>query len=266
MCSPGSSSSISVERQKHSELFKTVNIYPYVPEMPHYWETEEFQQFSTEFLSQLKRINITGGEPFMIPEVLTVLDRLLPVSDTVNVSFNTNLTILTEKILSRLEKFVKLEISVSLEGIGAMNDYLRYPSNWSQIQEHIATLQHRLPTAHISVNHTFQHASVYSLPNLAEFCKQHNISLHLTLVQGDAYLGLNSVPTKDLDHLANWVATTSTLDYSQKEFIKNNINRTQFDLNLYVQYRDYVSLLDQIRHTDYNSVFAPTYEQLNLFR
>jgi sulfatase maturation enzyme AslB (radical SAM superfamily) len=265
MCSPGSSSSISVERQQHKELFKTVNIYPYTPEMPHYWETIEFQQFSAEFLSQLKRINITGGEPFMIPEVLIVLDRLMPVRDTVNVSFNTNLTILTEKILSRLEQFNNLEVSVSLEGIGEMNDYLRYPSKWEQIQEHIATIQTRIPNAHVSVNHTFQHASVYSLPALSEFCKKNKISLHLTLVQGNEYLGLNSVPKQDLTKLSNWVTTTTTLDHAQKQFIKNIIESAVFNLNLYVQYRDYVSVLDTIRKTDYNQVFSPTYEQFKLF-
>jgi sulfatase maturation enzyme AslB (radical SAM superfamily) len=262
MCSPGSSSSISVERQQHKEKFKEIGIYPYAPKMEHYWETNEFFQFSEHLLSRVERVNITGGEPFMIPEVLTILDRLLLVKDTVCISFNTNMTILTEKILSRLEQFKNLEISVSLEGVGVMNNYLRYPSKWEEIAENIQTVQQRIPTAHVSVNHTFQHASVYSLPALAEFCYVNKISLHMTLVQGMEWLTFDSVPPDDIKQLILWATKTSLLAQEQKMFIVNILHASKFDFDLYQQHQDYVTVLDSIRGTNFNQVFNPTFEQL----
>jgi hypothetical protein len=265
MCSPGSSSSISSERQQYADKFASVGIYPYVPDMPHYWETHEFADFSDKFLSHIKRINITGGEPFMIPEVVTMLDRLMPIKDTVALSFNTNMTVLKDKLIQRLEKFKNLEICISLEGIGPMNDYLRYPSDWNVIVWNINKVKTQIPLAHITVNHTFQHGSAYSLPSLADFCKTNHISLHMTLVQGDAYLGLESVPPKDLERLAHWVQHTTDLNTEQNQFVTNIIQSTRFDLDLYLKFRDYVMVLDDIRKTSWDYVFRPSFEQFKLF-
>ena len=265
MCSPGSSSSISVERQQHADKFASVGIYPYVPDMPHYWETQEFADFSDGFLSQVQRINITGGEPFMIPEVVTMLDRLMPQRETIALSFNTNMTMLGDRLLKRLTQFRNLEICVSLEGIGSMNDYLRYPSHWHEIHNNIQRVKQHLPQAHVSVNHTFQHGSAYSLPDLAQYCQEQAISLHMTLVQGDAYLGLSSVPPGDLKQLRSWAESTTDLNSEQRQFVINNIDSTQFDLDLYLKFRDYVMVLDDIRKTNWDGVFRPRLTQLSLF-
>jgi sulfatase maturation enzyme AslB (radical SAM superfamily) len=265
MCSPGSSSSIAVERQQHAEKFATAGIYPYVPDMPHYWATEEFADFSQAFLSQIQRINITGGEPFMIPEVVAMLDRLVQVKDTIVLSFNTNMTLLSDRLLERLKQFRNLEICVSLEGVGAHNDYLRYPSQWYKIESNIQKLKQQVPQAHVSVNHTFQHASVYSLPDLAAFCKHNQISLHMTLVQGDAYLGLESVPPRDLARLIKWADDTDQLNQEQRQFVMNIAQSTHFDLELYLKLRDYVTVLDSIRKTSWDQTFTPSFEQLKLF-
>jgi organic radical activating enzyme len=265
MCSPGSSSSISVERQQHSDKFASVGIYPYVPDMPHYWETAEFADFSDEFLSQVQRINITGGEPFMIPEVVTMLDRLMPQRETIALSFNTNMTMLGDRLLERLTQFSNLEICVSLEGVGEMNDYLRYPSRWRDIHVNIQRVKQRIPQAHVSVNHTFQHGSAYSLPALARYCQEQEISLHMTLVQGDAYLGLASVPPGDLAELKSWAESTQYLNSEQRQFVISNINSTQFNLDLYLQFRDYVMVLDDIRKTSWDYIFHPRFKQLTLF-
>jgi hypothetical protein len=265
MCSPGSSSSISAERQQHKEKFSSIGIYPYVPDMPHYWETAEFEQFSDEFLSHIQRINITGGEPFMIPEVTTMLDRLMPLKQTIALSFNTNMTLLGEKLLTRLKEFSNLEICISLEGIGPMNDYLRYPSKWETIDSNIQKVKQQIPQAHLSVNHTFQHASAYSLPGLADYCTANNISLHMTLVQGDAYLGLTSVPSKDIDKLSNWAKQAATLNSEQKQFVRQIIATTNFEADSYLQFRDYVMVLDDIRKTNWDQTFSPTFEQLKFY-
>jgi organic radical activating enzyme len=265
MCSPGSSSSISTERQQHADKFAAAGIYPYVPNMPHYWETPGFAEFSDKFLSDIKRINITGGEPFMIPEVVVMLDRLMSVKNTVTLSFNTNLTLLSDKLIQRLKEFSNLEICISLEGIGDMNNYLRYPSDWNVIARNINKVKTQIPQAHISVNHTFQHGSAYSLPELAKFCKANHISLHMTLVQGDEYLGLGSVPPKDIDRLSCWVQHTTDLNAEQTQFVTNIIQSTRFDLDLYFKFKDYVMVLDSIRKTSWDQTFCPSFEQLKLF-
>ena len=122
-----------------------------------------------------------------------------------------------------------------------------------------------MPQAHVSVNHTFQHASVYSLPDLAQYCQQNSISLHMTLVQGDAYLGLESVPTQDRKRLIEWAQNTNRLTQEQRQFVINIAQSTHFDFDLYFKFRDYVMVLDDIRKTSWDQTFCPSFEQLKLF-
>jgi sulfatase maturation enzyme AslB (radical SAM superfamily) len=161
-------------------------------------------------------------------------------------------------LLHRLEQFKNLEIVVSLEGTGAMNNYLRYPSDWEEIKNNIELIANRLPQAHVSVNHTLQHASAYSLPALVEFCHDQNLSLHTTMIQGMPHMTLASVPPEDLEKFINWVNTTDCLRSELKNFLQNVIKDIQFDIGLHQKFIDYISVLDNIRKNNYNKVFNPS--------
>lgn len=256
MCSQNSSSSISAERAQHAALFKTVEIDPTPVENNHYWETEEFWQFSEKLFKDARRVNITGGEPFIIPEVIKIIDRLLPKKHTVRLSFNTNLTRVSDKLIDRLAQFSRLAIMVSLEGAGDMNDYLRYPSCWNDLLENLQKIKTQVPQAHITVNHTFQHSSIYALPGLIDFCQQQSVKLTLTSVQGNERLTINSVAPADMQQFKNWVSDTDAIvDPDLRRQILNFVDGYVYNSNLHKQYHDYVMTLDQIRGTDYYAVF-----------
>ena len=257
MCSPVASSSISAERYQNVEKFKMIGLYSQ-PNPENYWESEEFDSFIQKTLSKVKHINITGGEPFMIPEVVNILDYLLLNKDTVQISFNTNLTVLTEKILARLQKFKNLEIMISLEGIKEMNEYLRYPSCWDTINSNIEILKQKVPMAVLSINHTLQHASAYSLPALAKFCADKKLTLHLTTIQGWPYMTLDSVPEKDLITFQEWTDQTDSIAFHNRVFLKTFIKQAQFNLDNYLKFRAYIKLLDEIRKTSYDQIFNPS--------
>ena len=100
-----------------------------------------------------------------------------------------------------------------------------------------------------------QHTSVYALPDLAEFSKQHNMYLSMTTVGGESYLKLNSVPSEHLIAFRSWVENNTTLDDQQRSLIVGMIDSANFDAELYRKFKEYVDLLDSIRNTEYFSVF-----------
>ena len=255
MCSPGASSSIATERYVHRTEFGRIGLDLQKPWMlSSWWEDSRFFQVLDHVLPQCKRINITGGEPFLIPQVAEILQRL-PESATV--SFNTNLSGVPHKILTGLQRLPKVSIMISLEGTGTMNDYLRYPSKWQDIVHNLQILKRDVPHAELGVNHTFQHASVYSLPALAKMCVEHDLTLQMTTVQGMPWLTLNSVPVTDLDQMRVWARHSSDLDPKSQRFVVNACDAAHFDHDLYLRYRDYVNTLDQVRGTSYDSIFCP---------
>lgn len=254
MCHPGNSSSIAQERQKHRKEFENINVYVGNGALEHYWETNEFNEFSADILKNVQRVSITGGEPFIIPEVLKLLDHLMDRKDTVHILFNTNLTKLPVKLLDRLEKFLNLNIAISLEGVGAHNDYIRWPSQWEIIDQNIQTLKSRIPTALLMVNHTVQHTSIYSLPLLSEYCNQNMLPMQFTMVQGDPMWTLNTVPPEELAQFAKW-AKKSGLRRHHKNFIVNGCAKSVYDPEQHNRFQQYHTLLDSIRGTDFNKTF-----------
>ena len=256
MCNPRSSSSVAAEQEANQSKFKHLGLYNNINvSNEHWWESPEFEKFSERLLKDARWIHMTGGEPFIIPEVVSLLDKLLPKKDTVRISFNTNLTKVSEKLLSRLSQFKNLNLNISLEGVEEMNDYIRYPSKWEDIVSNIDLIKNKVPLAILAVQHVLQHTSVYALPELVNFYSKYNMRLFLTTVQGDEFLTFKSVPPSDLLKFRVWAATCELLDNDCRNLIINSIDQTEFDPKLYTRYRSYVEMLDSIRGNDYYKIF-----------
>lgn len=252
MCTEGSSSSVLAERVQHRDLYSTIGIYPYNPQITPWWEDQRFLDFCGQRLHRVKRINFTGGEPFIIPEVLKILNR---IDKSVTISFNTNLTKVSKQLIDQLKTFNNVEIVVSLEGIGAMNDYVRYPSQWQDIVNNLNTVRDQLPNANISINHTLQHTSVYALPSLTQWLKAERLTFYMTTVQGFDYLTFDSVPPEDLDKFQYWVQNTTDIDQQQQEFLLNQINQTIYSPRLNRRFNYYIDVLDKIRKNNFAEIF-----------
>ena len=256
MCGPASSTSIAAERVKYHDRFVKIGAQNAVGDMPYYWKDEEFKQFAqTVLTTNVRRVNITGGEPFIIPEVVNFLQMLMPRCNDVVVSFNTNLTEVSNKLLTTLQKFKNIQISISLEGAGAMNDYVRHPSRWSDIESNIQLLKQQLPHADLSVNHVLQHTSAYALPDLMAFAKLQSLRVHITTISGYPHLSLHSVPADHLVPFKSWAESSTDIDHSQRSLIVGMIDSAGYDSELYRKFKDYIDLLDDIRGTNYLSVF-----------
>lgn len=256
MCGPDQSSSIAAERRVHQVRFAQIGAHTGQGEMPYYWKEEEFKQFAqTVLTTHARRVNITGGEPFIIPEVVKFLDMLVPRANDVVLSFNTNLTEVSDKLLAALKKFKNVRISISLEGTGVMNDYVRYPSRWTDIESNIQLLKQELPKAQLLINHVLQHTSTYALPDLMAFARLHNLYVQMTTLSTDPQLTLHSVPTEHLLSFKAWAENSVDLDSKQRQLVVGMVDSAKFDSGLYDKFKEYVDLLDSIRGTDYFSVF-----------
>ena len=276
MCGTYASSAWHQERGQNPEAFDRINMIRQHPQPDKWWENPEYIEFLTEKLKDAVSIDISGGEPFPLPSTWKILDILIASNNTgVRLQFNTNLTRVPPVLVDKLKLFTNVWISVSLEGVGAMNDYLRYPSRWEEISANMILLQEALPGVVKNINHTLQHASVYSLPALVDYAKSREIDLRITTVSGTPCLTMESAPPEDLKRLVDWIETVDWLRRPESirlgqiypynlwgEELYNIITglgkTTVFDQKLYEDYRQYVKLLDSMRGTDYDAVFKPS--------
>jgi len=258
MCHPISSSLVAAERHQHKEKFKKLNnpqLSFYNPKSSNYFETQQFSDWFCEIAPTLRRVHITGGEPFLIPTVTDLLNQLLPVASDISLGFNTNLTLMSINQIELLQQFPNLILNVSLEGIGAMNDWIRYPSKWDIIDQHVTLVKEKLPTARLTIQHVLQHTSVYSLPGLLEYCKKMSLDYTLSPVQSIDCLSLNSVLPEQMMTFIDWVQTTECVTPKHRDILLSACSSSTFDSKLHKEFVDYVTMLDEIRGTNFNLTF-----------
>jgi hypothetical protein len=171
--------------------------------------------------------------------------------------FVSNLTKLNSRLIENFKLFKSVSFSVSLEGVGLHNDYVRHPSQFNEIDKNLKLLRDSLSNTHYNINHVFQNTSVYALPALAIYCQANNLDLHFSPNWSKEEFSLQSIPTTDLDKFRNWAETTQDLSKENQEFVLNSVQGVQFDVRLYNRFKEYTDMLDSIRQTNYNQTFNP---------
>lgn len=118
----------------HEEEVLLAKVYPgrysspKVLNIPFNWKPEDFVN--------IEEIKFTGGEPMIHPDFLKLMDMLIEVDVAKNISLDvfTNCSWKPgNKFFKRLTEFKQVKISLSIDGVGKTNDYIRTPSEWSVV-------------------------------------------------------------------------------------------------------------------------------------
>ena len=108
------------------------------------FKIEHAHNFNLSDYKSLKSITFLGGEPFADKITFQLIDQLIKngQSKKVRLDLNTNLTLCNQENLLKIrDNFDSVMIKGSIDGIGKFNDYLRYPSNWKDIEQAIELIQ-----------------------------------------------------------------------------------------------------------------------------
>lgn len=98
------------------------------------------KEWSIDDFSNIEEIKFTGGEPMLHPNFIKVLDILISSgrASLITLDIFTNASwVPRDKVISRLNQFGKIFINLSVDGVGEVNDYIRYPSEWSIVNESV---------------------------------------------------------------------------------------------------------------------------------
>ena len=221
-----------------------------------WWEHEEtFQQVVT-IVKNAKYVNFSGGEPLMMPAFYRLLDAM--DSDCI-ISINTNLTRLTARTIESFKRFQRLSVSVSLDGVGSHQEYIRWGSNWTELDANINQVL-ELDSVSLDFSYLLQHTSVYTWPALWNYLKKFTKPIGVYPVFGgtigNGTLTQDSVVPADMQKFADWHRQNST---PYDDIITQWINSYNFDPAKHQHYRDYVGMLDKIRGCDFVKTFNPSW-------
>ncbi|MCW5892238.1 MAG: radical SAM protein [bacterium] len=155
---PGEFSDAELEATRHYAWFRT----------PGFWD--DFRRHCRT----LGHLHFAGGEPLVIPEVARALDVCIEegCASRIVLTFNTNATKLPRAMLERWPHFRGVVLALSLDGVGAVNDYIRHPARWATIERNLRVIddEHaRLNVTAAWVNTTVQVYNLLGLPDLVKY-------------------------------------------------------------------------------------------------
>lgn len=141
------------------------------------WIEKDFflDEFNEKIFSA-DRIHFAGGEPLIAPQMKKILQRCLDlkISHKITLSYNTNITELPEEVLNLWMHFKEVKLLCSVDGFEKVNDYIRPPSKWVNIDYNLKFLDANAKKFNISeimLSCTVQLYNVLSLEPLYNYLK-----------------------------------------------------------------------------------------------
>ena len=121
----------------------------------------------------LEYLTIQGGEPSIMPEFIYYFNFLKQnnIIQNINLQVITNLTNLNTKFFDFLKDFKSVQLSVSVDAYGEANEYIRYPSNFKQIEKNLIELSNRAGNINVEILNSIQILSLFNYDEFLEWCK-----------------------------------------------------------------------------------------------
>ena len=233
MCFPGSSSGLY---QEHFELLDKGLESPWVvsKDTNYNWFTNDrADQLASN--PDLREVYLTGGEPMMVKGLDYFISKLDP---SVELRFNTNGTLFNPKIYEQFKRFENINLCVSVDGVGKVNDYIRWGSDFTKIEENIKRWQ---DVADVNVGPTIQIMNILYADEYIEWADKNNLQIWDNLLINPPCLNIKNAP----DSIKNKItipdylyAVKDKADIKQFSEFKKWI--TIFDKNRNVSIKDYL--------------------------
>lgn len=185
--------------------------------------------------SKIKKIKILGGEPMVMEETIDVLNRL---SEDCLVQVTTNAYKLSHEVeKALLETKSRVQINLSIDGVGDTYNYIRIGSNWNQVEENVIKLL-SYNKFEMSVNPVAMMWNVFGLNDLFDWCLKHNIRQNNLHWVGESWNRINLLTDKHKEQV-----------YHPK--IAKFLNETVYNKDkLLIKWREVTNTKDLLRGTD----------------
>lgn len=209
MCSPFSSVALVKEwsdlNAKPSKLIDE-SIQTYLKQDWRNWaESKEIWDELFDVSHSVREINFAGGEPFLNLAHVNYLRKLASngQSEKIQISYNTNLTLLPKWLEELLQSFKKVKVMVSIDGVGPLAEFIRYPIVWGNFERCLSDLnglkQRHGAKLEVAFNTTVQAYNILGLTELFEYLS-HSPYDHLpkftyaNILHNPAYFNIANLP------------------------------------------------------------------------
>lgn len=205
-------------------------------------------------VSQLETIYFNGGEPLMSNDQIKFLSYVIDNTNPkkISIQINTNATWpLRDKYTKLWEKFSKVSIMCSIDGIGERFEYIRYPGNWQKVEENL--LSYKQSGFDYTINPAIGIHNVLYTHELYDWALTNGYDVKPPLmVLGQ--LSLTNFPIKHKDYLLEYA--NNLIEFDGKTTLLSEIQSIS---NPDLRWIEYLNQLDIIRGNSWKTSLSDLY-------
>lgn len=229
-----------------------------VPDQP---QLANFKNYVYDHANQLKHVYLAGGEPLLMKENLTLLEKLNP---STNIRINTNLSKVDTRMFEAVCEFPNVHWTVSVESMVDEFEYIRFGGQWTDFLDNlkiIKSLDHK-----ISFNMLWFLLNYDSVFDCVDYLKElgfHNNSFIIGALLNPDYLNIRHLPDNVLNLLTLKLQTRIDQNpgYLLEDSYRNMLHYiTQpLEKNLGNSFEQ-LAKMDQRRGVDSSKIFTELYK------
>jgi sulfatase maturation enzyme AslB (radical SAM superfamily) len=229
MCVPKDSTQIYSQwkkNKKHPWVIQQLQKNPeYLDQVKQvYVDKHNHQLLQYAIEKKVRHIKILGGEPLLDQVALDLLSAVdLEQKERTSLIIITNGSVDLDSVCQQLGNFQTIQFIISLEGVGAVQDYIRKGSSWSVIEKNIDNFLTKYSNSknNLRIHHTVQALSLYHLHKLVDWCDSKNLQLSTEILTVPEYMSVAVIPKelrltcfpKLIDNHPGLVESIQKIDY-----------------------------------------------------
>ncbi len=250
---------VKLERNSRGKLYN--------PEEVRWWESPIWWAKFEELLPTLEHIYLTGGEPMVVPAHDEMLDRIIASGYAKNIylDYDTNLSVINDKLAARWQHFKHVEIAGSMDAIGAPFELIRtakwdnFVRNVGRIKEYqgdgVVKLYRLTSCSQISTSHTVYETEAW--------VQDQGVDFQVKFIDTPEFHSLASLPRAAKEELIEYHSRSTPAADTIRNWLINHLDQDNLPAaREYVRFMDY---LDTTRNTQWRSVLPKTSALLNKY-
>lgn len=163
----------------------------------------------------LKFVHLIGGETLLNPKLENLIDQLIEANKTnIYLGFTTNGTVFNQQLMEKLNAFRHVDVGISIECTGQLNDMIRQGSHTEEVLDNIDLyLKHRKEGhVYITVRPVPSALSIHKLDDLYKWCVSRKLDVMTNILTRPDYLQIAQLPPDVKERL---IKQYSKWDYSE---------------------------------------------------
>ena len=187
----------------------TNKIYPVVDNSNAYWNLP---------LERVAHLDINGGEPSASKNYKKVLQNLPP--NLKSLRLNTNCSLVIEELEDIVASGVDVTVTVSLDGIGDVHDYVRWPIKWDKFYSNL--MIYKSMNVKLNTWTTVSALNIRDFKNIIKFVKQNKLEHSYAFLEKPDVLSVKyrNKFTSTCAGQFNLVATQRNNDFELEAFLE----------------------------------------------